>query len=109
MTFANAAELIRLLLRQSDRHPVRAIGAAELEPYLPDQLRAQSLQRSGIIREPRQASAEAALPVIPYWDANAGRNPEMRWRKPTFDIQVVEIPMSTASASLGTISAYREV
>ncbi|MCX5478017.1 hypothetical protein OSH08_03315 [Kaistia geumhonensis] len=35
MTFANAADLIRLLLRQSDRHPVRAIGAAELEPYDP--------------------------------------------------------------------------
>ena len=47
MTFANAAELIRLLLRQSDRHPVRAIGAAELEPYDPRFRR--SLRNLGIL------------------------------------------------------------
>ena len=47
MTFANAAELIRLLLRQSDRHPVRAISAAELEPYDPRFLR--SLRNIGIL------------------------------------------------------------
>ena len=47
MTFANAAELIRLLLRQSDRHPIRAIGAAELEPYDPRFLR--SLRNVGIL------------------------------------------------------------
>jgi DNA-binding response OmpR family regulator len=47
MTFANAADLIRLLLRQSDRHPVRVIGAAELEPYDPRFRR--SLRNLGVL------------------------------------------------------------
>lgn len=49
MTFASAAGLIRLLLRQSDRHPIRAIGAAELQPYDPRIVR--SLRNLGILTE----------------------------------------------------------
>ena len=49
MTFANAAELVRLLLRQSDRHPIRAIGAADLKPYEPGVVR--SLRNRGILVE----------------------------------------------------------
>lgn len=49
MTFANAAELVRLLLRQSDRHPVRAIGASEFSPYDPRLVR--SLRNQGILVE----------------------------------------------------------
>lgn len=47
MTFANAAELVRLLLRQSDRHPIRAVGAADLKPYEPGVVR--SLRNRGIL------------------------------------------------------------
>jgi hypothetical protein len=47
MTFANAAGLIRLLLRQSDRHPIRAVGAAELAPYNPSLVR--SLRSLGVL------------------------------------------------------------
>ncbi|MGM0584710.1 MAG: hypothetical protein ACQEUZ_08665 [Pseudomonadota bacterium] len=49
MTFANAAGLVRLLLRQSDRHPIRAIGAAELQPCNPRFVR--SLRNLGILTE----------------------------------------------------------
>jgi hypothetical protein len=49
MTFANAAELVRLLLRQSDRHPIRAVGAADLRPYEPWVVR--SLRNRGILAE----------------------------------------------------------
>ena len=49
MTSANAAGLIRLLLRQSDRHPIRSIGAADLQPYAPRIVRA--LRNLGILTE----------------------------------------------------------
>ena len=49
MTFANAAGLVRLLLRQSDRHPIRAIGAVELEAYHPRFVR--SLRNLGILTD----------------------------------------------------------
>ena len=39
MKSANAAGLIRLLLQQSDRHPIRAVGAADLLPYDPRLIR----------------------------------------------------------------------
>ena len=64
MTFANAAELIRLLLRQSDRHPIRAIGAAELEPYDPRFVR--SLRNLGILadREDQRDDGTAVFQVV---------------------------------------------
>lgn len=49
MKSANAAELIRLLLRQSDRHPIRSIGAADLLPY--DLRLVRSLRNLGILTE----------------------------------------------------------
>lgn len=49
MTFANAAELVRLLLRQSDRHPIRAVSAADLNLYEPGVVR--SLRNRGILVE----------------------------------------------------------
>ena len=49
MTFANAAELVRLLLRQSDRHPIRAVGAADLKLFEPGVVR--SLRNRGILVE----------------------------------------------------------
>ena len=49
MKFANAAGLIRLLLQQSDRHPIRSIGAADLQPYDPRFVR--SLQNLGVLTE----------------------------------------------------------
>lgn len=49
MKFASAAGLIRLLLRQSDRHPIRSIGAADLQPYDPRFVR--SLRNLGILTE----------------------------------------------------------
>lgn len=49
MTFASPKELVRLLLRQSDRHPVRAIGAAELQCHDPRFIR--SLRNLGILLE----------------------------------------------------------
>jgi hypothetical protein len=49
MTFANATELVRLLLRQSDRHPIRAIGAADLKLHDPGFIR--SLRICGILVE----------------------------------------------------------
>ena len=97
-----------------ERFPVRATSFAEDAPPAREVLADSRTMKGGGaagVATLGAAGVEVAqsVPVIPYWDANAGRNPEMRWRKPTFDIQVVEIPMSTASASLGTISAYREV
>lgn len=49
MKFANAAGLIRLLLLQSDRHPIRSIGAADLQPYDPRFVR--TLRNLGILTE----------------------------------------------------------
>ena len=49
MKSANAAGLIRLLLQQSDRHPIRSIGAADLKPYDPRFVR--TLRNLGILTE----------------------------------------------------------
>ena len=49
MKFANAAGLIRLLLQQSDRHPIRSIGAADLQPYDPRFVR--TLRNLGVLTE----------------------------------------------------------
>ena len=49
MKFASAAGLIRLLLLQSDRHPIRSIGAADLQPYDPRFVR--TLRNLGILTE----------------------------------------------------------
>ncbi|WP_439527868.1 hypothetical protein [Pannonibacter sp.] len=49
MAFESAAGLVRLLLRQSDRHPIRSISAVDLAPYDPHLVR--SLQRLGILLE----------------------------------------------------------
>jgi DNA-binding response OmpR family regulator len=64
MTFANAAELVRLLLRQSDRHPIRAVGAADLKLYEPGFVR--SLRNRGILveREDLRDDGAAVFQVI---------------------------------------------
>jgi hypothetical protein len=49
MKFASAAGLIRLLLQQSDRHPIRSIGVADLQSYDPRFVR--SLRNRGILTE----------------------------------------------------------
>ena len=49
MKSGSAAELIRLLLQQSDRHPIRSIGAADLQPYDPHFVR--TLRNLGILTE----------------------------------------------------------
>ncbi|MFQ8433761.1 hypothetical protein [Amaricoccus sp. W119] len=49
MTFAEPVDLIRLLLRQSDRHPIRAVGAEDLQPYDPHPVR--RLKTLGILIE----------------------------------------------------------
>ena len=49
MKFASAAGLIRLLLQQSDRHPIRSIGAADLQPYDPRFVR--TLRNLGVLTE----------------------------------------------------------
>ncbi len=49
MRSASAARLIRLLLQQSDRHPIRSIGAADLLPY--DSRLVRSLRNLGILTE----------------------------------------------------------
>ena len=49
MKSGSAAELIRLLLQQSDRHPIRSIGAADLQPY--DQRFVRSLRNLGVLTE----------------------------------------------------------
>lgn len=49
MAFESAAGLVRLLLRQSDRHPIRSIGAADLQPHDPRFVRA--LRNLGILTE----------------------------------------------------------
>jgi hypothetical protein len=64
MTFANAAELVRLLLRQSDRHPIRAVGAADLKLYEPGFVR--SLRNRGILveREDLRDDGAAVFQVV---------------------------------------------
>ena len=64
MKYANAAGLIRLLLQQSDRHPIRSIGAADLEPYDPRFVRA--LRTLGILtdREDLQDDGTTILQVV---------------------------------------------
>lgn len=49
MKSGSDAELIRLLLQQSDRHPIRSIGAADLKPYDPRFVR--TLRNLGILTE----------------------------------------------------------
>mgnify|MGYP005861489481 CR=1 FL=1 len=64
MTSASAAGLIRLLLRQSDRHPIRAIGAADLKPY--DPRIGRSLRNLGILveREDLRDDGAAVFQVV---------------------------------------------
>ena len=49
MTSAKPADLVKLLLRQSDRHPIRAIGAEDLLPF--DESLWRSLRANGILQE----------------------------------------------------------
>lgn len=64
MTFAKPAELVRLLLQQSDRHPIRALSAAELDGHVPSFVR--SLKNLGILRERSDLwdSGDAVLDVV---------------------------------------------
>ena len=49
MTFAKRDDLVRLLLQQSDRHPIRALSAADLEGHDPSFVR--TLKNLGILQE----------------------------------------------------------
>lgn len=64
MTFANAAELIRLLLRQSDRHPIRAVSAADLELYEPGFVRSLRNRRILVEREDLRDDGAAVFQVV---------------------------------------------
>lgn len=64
MKSANAAGLIRLLLLQSDRHPIRSIGAADLQPY--DSRLIRSLRNLGVLieREDLRDDGATVLQVV---------------------------------------------
>lgn len=64
MKYAKPAELVRLLLRQSDRHPIRAVGSGDLQPFDPRFVR--SLKNLGILNEREDLcdSGETVLQVV---------------------------------------------
>lgn len=64
MTSANPANLVKLLLRQSDRHPIRAVGAEDLLPF--DESLWRSLRANGILLERSDLldDSEAILQVV---------------------------------------------
>ena len=64
MTSANPADLVKLLLRQSDRHPIRAIGAEDLLPF--DESLWRSLRANGILleRSDLRDDSEAILQAV---------------------------------------------
>jgi DNA-binding response OmpR family regulator len=74
MTFASPEELVRLLLRQSDRHPVRVIGAAELQPFDPRFIR--SLRNLGILLEREDLRDDGGVIYQPVADALVVIDPE---------------------------------
>jgi hypothetical protein len=74
MTFASPEELVRLLLRQSDRHPVRAIGAAELQPYDPRFIR--SLRNLRILLEREDLRDDGGVVYQPVENALVVIDPE---------------------------------
>ena len=74
MKSANAAELIRLLLQQSDRHPIRAIGAADLQPY--DLRFVRSLRNLGILTEREDLRDDGATVLQVVDDALIAVDPE---------------------------------
>ena len=92
MTFANPADLVRLLLQQSDRHPIRALSAADLEGHDPRFVK--SLKNLGILQERSDLwdSGDAVLDVIGgilfETDAITG---ECTRSANTLDVQVFDI------------------
>jgi hypothetical protein len=64
MEFANPADLVKLLLRQSDRHPIRAVGVEDLMPF--DESLLRSLRTSGVLveRSDIREDGEAILQVV---------------------------------------------
>lgn len=74
MKSGSAAELIRLLLQQSDRHPIRAIGAADLQPY--DQRFVRSLRNLGILTEREDLRDDGATVLQVVDDALIAVDPE---------------------------------
>ena len=64
MTSANPADLVKLLLQQSDRHPIRAVGAEDLQPF--DESLWRSLRANGILleRSDLRDDSEAILQVV---------------------------------------------
>ncbi|WP_347267754.1 hypothetical protein [Paracoccus sp. (in: a-proteobacteria)] len=74
MKSANAAGLIRLLLQQSDRHPIRAVGAAELLPYDPRLIR--SLRNLGILTEREDLRDDGATVLQVVDEALVAIDPE---------------------------------
>ena len=92
MKSANAAELIRLLLRQSDRHPIRAIGAADLQPY--DQRFVRSLRNLGILTEREDLRDDGATVLQVVDDALIAVDPETgacERHDDTLDVQAFDI------------------
>ncbi|MEF9601299.1 hypothetical protein O4J55_02775 [Paracoccus sp. PXZ] len=74
MKFASAAGLIRLLLQQSDRHPIRSIGAADLQPYDPHFVR--TLRNLGILTEREDLRDDGAIVLQVVDDALITVDPE---------------------------------
>ena len=74
MKFANAAGLIRLLLQQSDRHPIRSIGAADLQSYDPRFVR--TLRNRGILKEREDLRDDGASVLQVTGDALIVVDPE---------------------------------
>lgn len=74
MKSGSAAELIRLLLQQSDRHPIRSIGAADLQPY--DQRFVRSLRNLGILTEREDLRDDGATVLQVVDDALIAVDPE---------------------------------
>ena len=74
MKSGSAAELIRLLLQQSDRHPIRSIGAADLQPY--DQRFVRSLRNLGVLTEREDLPDDGATVLQVVDDALITVDPE---------------------------------
>ena len=96
MTFANPADLVRLLLQQSDRHPIRALSAADLERHDPRFVK--SLKNLGILQERSDLwdGDDAVLDVVDGMlfetDAITG---ECTRSANTLDVQVFDIDFET--------------
>lgn len=108
MKSARPADLVRLLLRQSDRHPVRSLSATDLLPF--DARFVRSLKNRGILKEREDLSDDGGTVLHVDGDGVVEIDPETgaceRMGDP-LDIQIWDIDFGAICRELREQSGLR--